>query len=108
MAYIFGAHKKKSLWQNFEQSNQSLRTESETAMNPEVGFVLEDRFCERRFSISKREFSDLLTLTLANWLEQRDRVAPKYRNLAKDKFFLAEPYLPKIAFKAFQAAYGIS
>jgi hypothetical protein len=92
-AYLFGAHVRNSLWENLER---------------ERDFSVEDRFLGRRVAISERELSDLYTLTLANWLEQRPRSKPKFHFVLQEEFLRSRPWLPEKGFAAFLAAYGLS
>lgn len=90
--YLFGAHVKESLWMNLER---------------EGDFVITDRLIEEEILISHQEFCGLVTLTLANWLEQRPRAPEKYLYLRQDEFVRAKPYLPEVAYREFLEAYGL-
>jgi hypothetical protein len=92
LAYLFGAHVKESLWQNL-------------VIKPP--FFIRDRFENRDIEISKDDLCDLITITLANWLEQRPRTADKYQNLRKEEFLRSRPFLSKKAYLSFIDAYGL-
>ncbi len=91
LAYLFGAHKKESLWSN---------------LNTNCDLSIEDRFTNKILNLTNKDFSDLVTLTLANWLEQRPRSAPKYQFIRQEEYLRSVAYLPKIAFQDFLLAYG--
>jgi len=92
LAYLFGAHKKESLWKNLESDGS---------------IAIEDRFSDSDLPISKQDFSDLITVTLANWLEQRPRVAIEYLMLRREEFLRSKPYLSNSAYQDFISNYGI-
>jgi hypothetical protein len=79
LTYLFGAHQKESLWKNLD----------------------------RPVIISSKSLSDLITLTLANWLEQRPRVGHKHLLLRREEFLRSRPYLKDVAYNEFLIAYGI-
>lgn len=93
-AYFFGAHVKESLWKNLELSTNS--------------YSIVDRFTNERVEISQNDFNDLVTLTLANWLEQRPRAPQEYQFLRRREFLASKEFLPIVAFDEFKRAYGIS
>ena len=92
LVYLFGCHVKRTFWDNLEAQDS---------------FSIEDRFTNERIAISRDVFSALVTLTLANWLEQRPRAAKEYQYLRKDEFIRSKSYLPAVAFQAFKDAYGL-
>lgn len=92
LTYLFGAHQKESLWKNLDGAD---------------AFTLHDRFLDRPMIISNKSLSDLITLTLANWLEQRPRVSSEHLLLRKEEFLRSEPYLKDVAYNEFLLAYGL-
>jgi len=92
LTYLFGAHVKESLWTN--------PVESPT-------FRIQDRFENGEIEISKDDFGDLVTLTLANWLEQRPRAAIEHRALRTNEFLRNRSFLPEKAFRDFIEAYDL-
>jgi len=90
IAYLFGAHVKDSLWENLD------RVEN---------FRIFDRLESKEVSIERRDLQDLITLTLANWLEQRPRAPEEYKFIRKNEFLRSEDYLPKAGHEAFKVAY---
>lgn len=92
LTYLFGAHQKESLWKNLDSVDV---------------FSVHDRFLNRPLVIPSKSLSDLITLTLANWLEQRPRVNPEYLLLRKDEFLRSRPYLKDVAYDDFLIAYGL-
>jgi hypothetical protein len=93
LTYLFGAHVKESLWKNLQEPRES--------------FSLQNRFTMRQEHISDQELNELITLTLANWLEQRPRASLEHQFLRKDEFVLSRSRLPKVAFEEFKILYGI-
>lgn len=93
MAYLFGAHKKESFWGNLDRSEN---------------FSVEDRFSNQTVEITKTDFADLVTLTLANWLDQRPTAEPQYQFVRQEEFKRSKEYLPSKAYQQFLSAYGIS
>jgi hypothetical protein len=93
MVYFFGAHVKDSLWEN---------------LKCEEGYKVFDRLTESEIDLSYSQLKDLVTLTLANWLEQRPRVSKEYLYLRKEEFLASEKLLPKKAFQQFKKDYGLS
>ena len=71
-------------------------------------FEIKDRFSGELRPVSFVQISDLVTLTLANWLEQRPRVDEKYLYLRKEEFTGSERFLPAEAFSDFKLAYQIN
>jgi hypothetical protein len=92
LAYLFGAHNKESLWKNLDSDGS---------------IAIEDRFLDSNLPISKQDFSDLVTVTLANWLEQRPRVGSEFLMLRREEFLRSKPYLSTSAYQDFISAYGI-
>jgi len=92
LAYLFGAHKKDSLWENLNRSGN---------------FSIHDRFVNQSRVISKKELSDLITITLANWLEQRPRCRPEDQFIRQKEFTAAKELLPALAYQEFLTAYGL-
>ncbi len=91
LAYLFGAHRKESLWKNLERQD---------------GYAILDRFTGEPVAMSKQDLRDLLELTLANWLEQRPRAEERFKNLRREEFLRAQSYLSALAYDAFLSAYG--
>jgi hypothetical protein len=90
LSYLFGVHKKESLWEN---------------LSKEKDFSIADRIYENDVSLSPQNLSDLITLTLANWLEQRPRVDEEYKYLRKEEFSKSKKYLPEDAWIEFCSLY---
>lgn len=93
LAYLFGAHVKESLWRNLDRGS---------------GFNIEDRFTRKIVALSEGELADLLTLTLANWLEQRPRASVEHQFIRKKEFLRSKGFLPTIAYQDFLTAYGLN
>ena len=93
LAYLFGAHKKESLWLNIELSNH---------------FNIYDRITDSNINISDFELSSLVTMTLANWLEQRPRSPVEYKYVRKDEFLKSKNLLPPKAYEDFLLAFELS
>lgn len=55
----------------------------------------------------QQELSELITLTLANWLEQRPRSKSEYQFIRQEEFLRSKKYLLKCAFEDFCNAYGL-
>jgi len=91
LAYLFGAMEKTSLYNNLQR---------------EADFTLFDRFQETSLTLTKQELSDLFTMTVANWLEQRERVGEKHKFIRSTEFSEMRPYLLPKAKEAIEAAYG--
>lgn len=92
LAYLFGSHVKESLWKNLAGGHS---------------FKITDRFQDQDVEISERNFRDLVTITLANWLEQRPRQESEYLNLRKEEFMRSRTFLPEKAYINFIQAYGL-
>jgi hypothetical protein len=92
LAYLFGVHKKDSLWDNLSRPD---------------AYSVVDRFTDEIVQIGESDFCDLITLTLANWLEQRPRAGAEHQFLRSDEFSAAKNFLPKVAYDEFSKAYGI-
>ena len=92
LTYLFGAHKKESLWKNLELSDR---------------FHIHDRFTDQQIAISKKELSDMITLTLGNWLEQRPRTRPEDQFIRLNEFKSAKAFLPNISYQEFLTAYNM-
>lgn len=92
LTYLFGAHNKESLWKNLEKHSN---------------FTLEDRFLNQSLLISNKNVADLITVTLANWLEQRPRTTLEFLFLRKEEFLRSKPFLNEIAYRDFLKAYGL-
>jgi len=84
---------KDSLWKNIDKNKND--------------YFIIDRFTEKSISLSTDELSDLITLTLANWLEQRPGAPEEYKYIRKQEFINSKNYLPQIAYAEFKEAYGI-
>ena len=93
LAYFFGAHVKDSLWENLKRANN---------------FSFYDRLNDSVTLISEDQLKDLVTLALANWLEQRPRAPKEYLYIRKEEFLASEKLLPKKAFEEFLVAYGLN
>ncbi len=92
LAYLFGAHKKESLWQNLDRVSK---------------FSITDRFLDQEITLSNQELSELITITLANWLEQRPRSNPEHQFIRQEEFIKSKTYLSRIAFDDFCKAYEL-
>lgn len=92
LVYLFGAHVKESLWKNLERENE---------------FSILDRLEKSELKLSELDLRNLITLTLANWLEQRPRVPEKYLFIRQNEFLQAEKYLPEKGYQDFKQAYGL-
>ena len=92
LVYLFGVHKKNSLWENIDRSEN---------------FVLVDRLSEAIFKITESDLANLITLTLANWLEQRPAAGIENQQLRKNEFLRSKKYLPISAYAEFLKAYEI-
>lgn len=92
LTYLFGAHQKESLWQNLDRDSN---------------FIIIDRFSEKEIALSTQELSDLITITLANWLEQRPRSKSEYQSIRQEEFLRSKKYLLESAFEDFCNAYGL-
>lgn len=92
LTYLFGAHQKESLWKNLDRDSN---------------FIIVDRFLNIEVKISDQELSELITITLANWLEQRPRSKSEHQFIRQEEFRNSKKYLSKVAFEAFCDAYGL-
>jgi len=93
LVYYFGAHVKEHFWNLLDRSDN---------------FEILDRFIGETTFVSFAQISDLVTLTLANWLEQRPRVDEKYLYLRKEEFTASERFLPAEAYRDFKLAYQLN
>jgi len=93
LAYLFGAHKKEYFWELLGENKN---------------FNIHDRFSDQIINIGKDQVSSLVTLTLANWLEQRPMVDKKYHQIRKNEFLHSKQFLPAIAYSEFKQAYNIN
>lgn len=91
--YMFGAHRKDSLWNNLDRKHD---------------YSIEDRFTGQSVMILEEELANLITLTLANWLEQRPRASKEYLRIRKEEFLRSKLFLPAKGYQAFLAAYEIT
>ncbi len=89
LAYFFGAHVKESLWENLSKSES---------------FTVLDRFVRGKVSLSRQDLVDLITLTLANWLEQRPRAGAEHQFIRQAEFTASRSFLPRAAYDDFIAA----
>ncbi len=92
LTYVFGAFRKDSLWQNLDR---------------EEGFHVVDRHNGEPIPLSRQDWSDLLTLVLANWLEQRPRAGAEYARYREAELVRARAWLPTAAYEAFRQAYAL-
>jgi len=92
LAYLFGAHVKESLWKNLDRAEN---------------YSIADRFTNKEIALSEQELSDLITITLGNWLEQRPRANLKHQSLRQEEFLRSERFLPKAGYQDFLSAYGL-
>jgi len=92
MAYFFGAHEKDSLWANLQREKE---------------FKINDRLNSKEIYLSEEQLKALITLTLANWLEQRPRAPKEYLYIRKKEFLASEKYLPTKANSDFKKAYNL-
>lgn len=93
LAYLFGAHRKEHFWTNLNRSEN---------------FTVEDRFSNELIAISEQDLRDLITLTLANWLEQRPRMSPEFHFLRQSEFLNSKKFLPQPAYRDFAIEYGLA
>lgn len=93
LTYLFGAHKKESFWKNLESKGV---------------YLIQDRFTNQQLVISLEEFSALILITLANWLEQRPRCKPEDQFIRQNEFKSSRPFLPRVAYEEFLAAYNLN
>lgn len=93
LAYFFGAMKRQSLYDNLDFEGGVRK--------------IADRLEEKEVSIDEKTFCDLMTLMMANWLEQRPRAPKDKQNLRQDMFLKTRPYLPVKGFQDFLQAYGL-
>lgn len=93
LAYLFGAHRKETLWENLDRGN---------------AFSVQDRFLDQVIHLSKVDVSDLIAITLANWLEQRPRSKAEHQFIRKEEFLRSKSFLPAKAYEAFIEAYGLA
>lgn len=91
IAYRFGALEKQSLYDNLGRTD---------------GFRIRSRFSGEDWDLTAGELGDLLDLTVANWLEQRDRIAPEHRLHRSAEFAAMRPWLLPAARAALEGAYG--
>lgn len=49
----------------------------------------------------------MITLTLANWLEQRPRMPEEYLYIRQKEFTRSKPYIPACVYEDFEIAYSI-
>jgi len=92
LVYLFGCHIKKTFWDN---------------LNKEVDLKIDDRFTLHPISINLKIYKSLVTMTLANWLEQRPRAPKEYHFIRQEEFLSSEYLLPKVAFESFKSSYGL-
>jgi len=90
LVYYFGCHNKASLWVNLDKSE---------------AYKITDRFTEKEINITLQDLKDLVTITLANWLEQRPRVPEKYLYLREKEFTASKHLLSPKVFNVFLKAY---
>jgi hypothetical protein len=93
VAYLFCAHEKESLWENLPRDG---------------GYSIRDRFLAEPVALAEKEIADLVTVTLANWLEQRPRALPEDQRVREREFAASRRFLPPVAYADFLAAYGIA
>ena len=92
LAYLFGAHTKESLWKILSKSDS---------------YMIVDRFLKIEVPLSEQALSDLMMLTLANWLEQRPRAGAEHQFIRQSEFTASKPFVSKIAYDEFLVAYQI-
>ena len=93
LAYLFGAHIKESLWKNLDRQSD---------------FSIDDRFSGLSTKISRDDLAALITITLANWLEQRPRASSEFQFIRQNEFLGSKSYLPRLGFQDFLEAYGLA
>ena len=91
-AHLYGVHRRESLWQNIERTHE---------------FNVIDRHTETSIPLDFEKVSGLITLTLANWLEQMPRLPDVERYARKTEFLRARVFLPDAAFEDFSIRYGL-
>lgn len=92
IVFYFGIHVKDHFWKNIEKKRD---------------FRLQNRITNEEFAITKNQLDDMVTLTLANWLEQRPKYLKTHANLRKQEFLNSETFLPQLALLDFKNDYNI-
>jgi hypothetical protein len=91
IAYLFNAMRRDTLWATLGR-----RTE----------FHVHDRYTNGDVALSPGDVRDLVTVALANMLEQIPRLDGSVRSLYDNQFRRARPWLSPQAFSDFEQAYG--
>lgn len=92
IAFRFGGMEKESLYTNLDRAD---------------GFTLRSRFTGEVWDLTERELGDLCDLTVANWLEQRERVAPEHRFHRRAELAAMRQWLLPAARAALELAYDL-
>lgn len=93
LAYVFGTMERDSLY--------------ETVRSPGPHAVTR-RADHRSIALGRDEVADLCHLVLANWLEQRPRLAEPYRLALGDELRGMQPWLSPAAWAALDQVYGFT
>lgn len=70
-------------------------------------YVVDDLYAATAIQLTREDMSALLTLALANWLEQRPRQSAIKQQSLLEEFRQARQFLPEEAYNDFMLAYGI-
>ncbi|HEX2585680.1 MAG TPA: hypothetical protein VHL14_11135 [Steroidobacteraceae bacterium] len=70
-------------------------------------YVVNDSYADAEIQLTREDMSALLTLALANWLEQRPREAAIKQQSLLEEFRQARQFLPDYAYRDFMQAYGL-
>jgi hypothetical protein len=91
LAYTFGAMEKATF---------------DAAVSRGVDFWVGDRHTGGRILLPESQWRGLCEVVVANWLEQRPRVAPEKKNLKTEMFRRIRQWISPSASTALSAAYG--
>jgi len=91
LAYVFGAMEK---------------TTFDASVSRGADFCITDRHTGEKISLSAPQWAALCEVVVANWLEQRPRVAPEKRRLKTEMFRTMRRWLSPGAAAALSTAYG--
>ncbi len=91
LAWLFGCMRKDGFYANLGNLADSLRIQS--------------RLDDDRIDITRREFTDLVRMTVANWFEQLPRVSADQRERVRELFLGMRPYLNRRGQEQFDSIY---
>lgn len=91
LAYVFGAMVKSTFY---------------AANDATPPHRVKDRFTGETLSLSAGEYGDVCNMIVANWLEQRPRVAPEHQFIRRKEFKAMRKHLLPMARAAIDEAYG--